>query len=83
MSELGNLVNIGNRQSWCRDVTKMRDMHKRTICSIYGRKRGRSVGKDKIRRRSHMITASRIKKPRRRSIDIVERAVLDALEDGR
>ena len=31
MSEFGNLVNIGNKQGWCRDITKMVAMHRRTI----------------------------------------------------
>ena len=43
MSEFENLVNIGNKQGWCRDITKMRDMHRRTICSVYGRERSSSV----------------------------------------
>ena len=42
ISEFGNLVNIGNIQCWCRDITKMRDMHRRTICSVYGRERSKS-----------------------------------------
>ena len=81
MNELGNLVNIGNKQGWCRNITKMRDMHMRTICSIHGRERIRSVRRYNIMRRSHMIAKSRShvgEVP-----DIIEREVLDALEDGR
>ena len=81
MNELGNLINIGNKQDWCRDITKMRDMQRRTICSIYGRERSRSVRRYNIRRRSHMIAESRSYVGEVH--DIIERAVFDALEDGR